>query len=514
MTQEGPFCGGAPVRHGTGREASEMARREQRGQGAKCLSAAERREKFGTEDAAQTLILRLNGQPQLAPATAALDPFKAEIRERCAREMIAATAPFMTELKDVPVRIKEIFIAVDKPQELTEDLRRMIKLLKREAARASKKLGADKTAKENELKGLMATWRPSRPYRTTDRGGLLKMTLRLGLLEAVLNGVMLYTASFKNGLLASVAAATLPAIVNVGFGAFIGDVLLRHVRRENSSRVMRVLSWDGIGLLVSLAVSVNVGFAYLRVTGSVDGLLQRLLAGRLDYMVPAIASLGLMIFAWSTVKWWYSAHPNLQIERLGRDLDILDFEIATLEDELERDAAAAVVSAGDDIDVLEENEGQDVQSANTEFGELILLMTRLVQVMDAIQTEHQGAINDYNRMIFDGLGPEVPEHYKQQADLSETRPGMPDMSSLGMLIDGLERDFRRLRQNAAAARCELALEPGRTLQWAEDEEPIGGHAIAQQPRAANGSSNDVDSARPAGAGQKDLPDIIRRDAAE
>ena len=484
------------------------------------MSAAQLRERFSIEDAAQSLILRVNGDPSRLPAQVELDTMKADLNDQCDREMAALAGPFMVTLKQVPVDLKNIYIAVDSPAEITAKLRRELRLLKRETERVLRKLEEEKQARKNEMNGLVATWRPSRPYRCTDRRKLMWRTAQLGAGETLINGAMLYTAQYKGGLLAAVAASVLPSIINLGGGAFLGDVLLRHIRRENANWMARTVSWKGICLLLSLVCSVNVGFAYLRVTGSVEGLIQYVLTGKLDYTVPAIAGLGLLLFAWATVKWWYSAHPNLQIEKLGRGLEELETKVDCESADLESNANAAVRKASNDISLLEVQEGDDVSDANDEFGELVLLISQLNRKLDEIQKQYEEATNDYSRMIFDALGPCVPPHYKQRADLSAARPGMPDISSLKALIDQLEKDYRHLRESAAAARCALELEPARTLGWSDPVGPIvpvgnaapGPGAARARPASTSGEG---DEERQSNADVKGLPATVgRREAAE
>lgn len=497
-----------------------MSQRENKDGNRRRLSVVELRAKFGLEDAAESLLLLVNGDPRRLPAHGELDTKKADIRDQCQSAMRSATGPFMAPLKQVPIDLKDIYIAIERPEEIVAHLRRRLRVMKREAKRVLQKLEEDKKGKTNQMKGLMATWRPSRPYQRTNRVKLGRRTLELGAMEVLVNGAMLYTASYKGGLLAAVMASVLPAAINLGGGAFLGDILLRHIRRENANGIARVLSWKGICALLSLVCSVNVGFAYLRVTGSVEGLLQYLLTGKLDYSVPAIAGVGLLLFAWSSLKWWYSAHPNLQIEKLGRGLDELNIQINRTTANLDKEATAAVRRAGVEIELAEDAEGDDVSIANARYGELVLLISRLQQEMDEIQKQHEEPINDYNRMIFDALGPQVPAHYQEVADLSATRPGMPDVSSLKTVLAQLEHDFRCLREKASHARRELELEPERTLGWHDevDDTPAlpgsvgpSGSAVGRAAASLDATADDSDPE----TNIKHLPDIVRRrDAAE
>ena len=424
-----------------------------------------------------------------------------------------AASPFTAALKQVPVDLKDIFIAVGKPGEITAKLRRELRRQKRAADRILASLEAAKDTKQNEMNGLIAAWRPSRRYHRIDRRKLAIRTLQLGVVETFVNGIMLYTASFKGGLLASVAASVLPSLINLGAGAFLGDILLRHIRRENANRTTRILSWKGICVLLSLAVSVNTGFAYLRMTGSLEGILQHILTARIDYTIPAISALGMMLFAWSTMKWWYSAHPNLQIEKLGRELEEFEIKISCNATDLEAGANAAVSKAADELDRLEEQEGADIRAANDEFGDLVVIITGLCQKLDAFQSVYEEVTNDYSRMIFDALGSGVPDHYKQSADLEPARPDLPDLTTLKALIHRLECDFGRLRENIAAARRELALEPDRTMGWPDTTAfvPI------VEAGAAGGASNFPSQATLARKDAEDIvgvPATVHRDAAE
>ncbi|MGE0061405.1 MAG: hypothetical protein AB7T86_04930 [Xanthobacteraceae bacterium] len=437
------------------------------------MTAAQLRDRFSIEDKAQSLILRVDGDPRRLPAQPEFDETKSALRDACDRAMAAKVEPFAATLKRLSADMLDLYIDADQPQQIAAKLRRSLRLLKRDAERAIENLRDQKQTKEREMAGLLSTWRPSKLYQRTDRRKLAKHTIQLGIAETFINGTMLYATSFKGGLLASVAASILPSIINLGGGAFLGDVILRHVRRENANRMTRAFSWKGFFFLLSLVVSTNVGFAYLRVTGSLEGLANYILTGRIDYTVPAIASLGLLLFAWSASKWWYSAHPNLQIEKVGRALDRLDAELSCVNTEFDAATNSGVANALADLDLLEQQERDDLVVANAEFAELVEIVERLDRDLDLIQQTYEEALNDYSFMIFDGVGVDVPAHYKTAANLGAVRPPVPDVCSFRNIIDRLERDYQQLRMNANEVSSSLNLEPDQTLGSADEADDAG-----------------------------------------